>query len=163
MMSKKLLCFSANYSSRLYIVLSAFALSLGGIIYIFLRKSDHVFNSWMNTAGLDNWVNFAKYNSPTLSLFLPEWIVFSLPHGLWAFAYALIITGIWAESKSWLRYFWMASIPILVLGFELLQYAGIINGTFCIQDLALGVAGLILGYILGNKIIKSNNHEKAFK
>ena len=161
MMSNKSLYSSANYSSRLYILLSAFALSVGGIIYIFLRTSEHVFFSWINAVGLGNWINFARHHSLSQNLHLPEWIVFSLPNGLWAFAYALIITKIWSGSKSWLKYFWMASIPVVVLGFEILQYAGIIRGTFCIQDIAFGVAGLIIGILVGNRIIKSNNHEKA--
>ena len=55
----------------------------------------------------------------------------------------------------------MASIPVLVLGFEVLQFAEIIPGTFCIQDLSLGIAGLILGIIVGNETIKLNNHEKV--
>jgi hypothetical protein len=84
-------------------------------------------------------------------------------NGLWAFAYALLITGIWSGSESWLKYFWMASIPVLVFGYEILQYFGTIPGTFCIQDLALGFGGLILGIIAGIKIPKSNNHENAFE
>ena len=161
MMSNKSLYSSANYSNRLYIFLSALAILSGGIIYIFLRPSEHVFFGWINAVGLDNWFSFARYNSSSLSLLFPEWIVFSLPNGLWAFAYALIITSIWSGSKSWLRYFWMASIPVLVLGYEVLQSAGIIRGTFCIQDIAFGLAGLIIGILVGNRIIKSNNHEKA--
>jgi hypothetical protein len=162
-MNKKLLHFPANYARRFYIILSASALSIGGVIYIFLRPSEHVFFGWIRAVGLDNLFNAARSTSLSQSLPFPEWFVFSLPNGLWSFAYALLITVIWSGSKSWLRYPWMASIPILVLGYEVLQYTGIIPGTFCIQDLAFGVAGLILGNIVGNKIIKSNNHEKAFE
>ncbi|MCK5137729.1 MAG: hypothetical protein KAR19_18230 [Bacteroidales bacterium] len=135
---------------------------MGGIIYIFLRTSEHVFDGWISTIGLDNLFSLARHHSPSLSLHLPDWIIFSLPNGLWAFAYALIITSIWLGSKSRARYFWMASIPILVLGFEVLQYVGIIRGTFCIQDIAFGMAGLTLGIIVGIKIIKPDNHEKVF-
>jgi hypothetical protein len=60
-----------------------------------------------------------------------------------------------------LRYFWFASIPLLVLGYEFLQYAGVIPGTFCIQDIALGIAGIIIGIIVGIKIIKPNYHENT--
>jgi hypothetical protein len=80
---------------------------------------------------------------------LPKWIVYSLPNGLWAFAYALLITGIWSDSKSCVKYFWMGSIPVLVLGFEILQYPGIIRGTFSMQDIALGIAGITVGIIVG--------------
>jgi len=161
MMNKHLLYSSAKYPSRLYIFLAVIAILLGGFIYIFLRPSEHVFFGWISTMGLDNLLNLARQNSISQSLHLPDWIVFALPNGLWAFAYALIITGIWSGSKSWLKYFWMASIPLLVLGFEVLQYAGIIRGTFCLQDVLMGLAGILLGTIVGFKITKSNNHEKA--
>jgi len=55
----------------------------------------------------------------------------------------------------------MASIPVLVLGYEILQYAEIIPGTFSIQDIALGMIGLITGIKIGITIIKSDNYEKT--
>ena len=160
-MKMNLFHFPEYYSSRLYIILSVFALSLGGTIYIFFRTSEHVFFGWIRAVGLDHWFNLVRDHSLSSSLFIPEWFIFSLPNGLWAFAYALLITSIWSGSKSWLRHLWMASIPILVLGFEVLQYAAIIHGTFSIQDLVFGMAGLIVGIIIGTKIIKPDNHEKA--
>jgi hypothetical protein len=160
-MKKKPPYLPVNYFNRFYICLAAFALFSGGIIYVLFRTSKPVFFNWLNAVGLDRLSNVARHSSLRLSPLLPQWIVFSLPNGLWAFAYALLITGIWSGSKSWLRYFWMATIPVLVLGYEILQYPGIIPGTFCLQDLALGMAGLIAGIIFGTKIIKPGNHEKA--
>jgi hypothetical protein len=139
-------------------------MAVGGLIYILLRPSEHGFFSWINALGLDRWFNHARSLSPSFSHLLPDWFVFSLPNGLWAFAYALLITGIWSGSKSWLRYFWLASIPVLVLGFEIMQYPGIIPGTFCIQDIALGLIGLAFGIFIGTIKTKNNNyHEKAFE
>jgi len=60
----------------------------------------------------------------SLNLLLPEGIVFSLPNGLWAFSYAMLIAGIWSGRKSWLRTFWMASILVLVLGVFILLALG---------------------------------------
>jgi hypothetical protein len=152
---------TAKYFKGSYFLLSAIALLAGGIIYILFRTSEPVFFNWIRAAGFDNWLSFARNSSLSLTPFLPKWVVYSLPNGLWAFSYALLITVIWRGSNSWLKYFWMASIPILVLGFEILQLAGFIPGTFCIQDIALGIAGLTIGIIVGMKIIKSNYHEKV--
>lgn len=143
------------------ICLSVLALFAGGIIYILFRTSEPVFFNWIRTTGSDTWLNMTRHDSLPLGMLFPEWIVFSLPNGLWAFAYALLITGIWSGSKSWLRYLWMTSIPLLVLGYEFLQYPGIIPGTFCIQDIILGTAGLITGVLTGKKTTKSYYHEKA--
>ena len=110
--------------------LSAFALLTGGIIYILFRASEPLFFRYLNAAGL------------------------------WAFAYALVITSIWSGSKSWIRILWMISIPILVLGYEFFQYVGILPGTFCFQDIALGSLGLVIGIMVGQKIVKTNDDEK---
>ena len=156
--------FSRTYSHRLDIFLSGLAILIGGLIYILLRPSEHIFFGWISMAGLEQWMSHARSVSPALGQLFPEWLVFSLPNGLWSFAYALLITRIWSRSRSWLKYFWMASIPILVLGFEIMQIPGIIPGTFCIQDIALGLLGLLLGIYIGTMKTKNNNyHEKAFE
>jgi hypothetical protein len=152
---------TAKYFKGFYFWLSAIALLTGGIIYILFRTSEPVFFNWIRASGLDNWLSFARNSSLSLTPDLPDWIVYSLPNGLWAFAYALLITVIWKGSNSWLKHFWMASIPILVLGFEILQLAGIIPGTFCIQDIAFGIVGLTVGIFVGIKIFKMNYYEKA--
>jgi hypothetical protein len=53
----------------------------------------------------------------------------------------------------------MTSIPVLVLGFEFFQYTGIVRGTFCIQDMVLGMAGIITGIFSGLINLKLNHHE----
>lgn len=143
----------------LYIFISSLSLLLGGIIYILFRSSDFLFFRWIDALGLSSWLNISRQNSLSLSPFIPDWIIFSLPNGLWAFAYSLIISGIWSGSQSVLKYFWMVSIPVLVLGFEFLQLAGIITGTFCFQDIAFGLAGIFAGIITGRKLTKNKDHE----
>jgi hypothetical protein len=154
-------CSSGNSINRLNISLGVAALLMGGIIYALFRTSQPFFFKWIPGAGSESLFNLARQRSLAFSLSFPEWIVFSLPNGLWAFAYALLITGIWAGSQSWIRVFWLASIPVLVLGFEILQFTGTLPGIFCMQDIALGIAGLIIGIFVGRKTINPNHYEKA--
>jgi hypothetical protein len=160
-MNRKLLFPSTNYSSRVYIFLSALAFLLGGFIYILYRPSEHLFFSWFSSLGLDNLFESLRFHSLSSSPSPPDWVVYSLPNCLWAFAYALLITSLWSGTRSWIKYVWMSSIPILVVGFEVLQYTGTIRGTFCVKDLALGIVGLSIGIIIGNKYNKTQNHEKT--
>lgn len=160
-MKTKPLCFSRKNYTGYYILLSTASLLLGGIIYLLFRPLKVLFFNWIRAVGLESQLNLVRLKSLPISRYLPDWVVYSLPNGLWAFAYALLITVIWSGSKSWLRYFWMASIPVLVLGYEFLQYARIIPGTFCVQDIIVGLAGLIIGILVGLKTIKPQNHEKA--
>ena len=160
-MDQKTLAPISKHSNRSFIFLAILAVIIGGSLYIFFRTSDHLFFRWFSFLGLDNWFEALRNHSLSTSSHLPDWVVYSLPNSLWAFAYALLITSLWYGNKSWLKYIWMASIPVLVIGFEVLQYTGTIHGTFCIQDLTLGIVGLTLGCIVGIKLKNQNNHEKA--
>jgi hypothetical protein len=141
--------------------LASLALVLGGTIYIFLRTSEFVFFKWIKSIGFGNWLERARTHDLSGSSHLPAWIIFSLPSGLWAFAYTVIIIAIWSNNKSKIRYVWMTTIPILVFGFEVLQYLGILPGTFSPQDLLLGMIGIILGIFFVNNTFKQPTHEKA--
>ena len=155
------LYFSHNTKNRICILLSASALILGGTIYILFYTSQPVFFSWIRAAGLHNWLTQARHYSLTAGSNLPPWVVFSLPDGLWAFAYAVLITGIWIRSNSGLKYFWMSTIPVLVIGLELLQNTGMVKGTFSLQDIVFEISGLLIGIYAGIKITKSHHHEKS--
>jgi len=162
-MKTKILYFSRKNWTELCIYLCAIALITGGIIYLLFRPNEALFFRWMRTLGFNSLISYFRQISLSINLNLPEWVVYSLPNGLWAFAYALLITLIWADSKSRFRYFWIASIPILVLGFEILQFAGTIPGTFCFQDIIHGIAGMTLGIILGSKSNQPKNHENKME
>ena len=157
------LYFSKTNWNGLDIFLCAFALILGGIIYILFRPKEVIFFTWIRLAGFDQWIGSLRQDSLSIMPMLPDWLIYSLPNGLWAFAYALLITRIWNNSLSGFKYFWMASIPGLVLGYEILQYSGIIHGTFCYSDLFAGLLGLSAGMVLGNKTIKQKKHEKELE
>lgn len=148
-----------NYN-RLCIILSAASLLAGGIIYMLFRPSEALFLNWPNAFRLSRWIRPIRCESIHFSSLFPNWVVYSLPNAFWAFAYALLITAIWSGSISRLKYFWMTSIPLLVYGYEILQYFGVIPGTFCRLDLVLGTAGLIAGILIG-LTIKPDNHEKV--
>jgi hypothetical protein len=122
----------------------------GGMLYVSFRPAVPVFFRWIRLMGLgDNLTDFRE-QSLTWVHVLPSWFIYSLPNGLWAFSYTLIVIVIWSGSKSWLRYIWYASVPLLVFGFELLQLTGIIRGTFCLWDLTLGAGGILMGMIFKN-------------
>lgn len=150
---------SVSFLKRIHIFLSALAILSGGIIYTIFRTSEPLFFRWLSIAGFEKWLIIVRQHFLTNSSLPSEWIVYSLPNALWAFAYAVLITSIWSGSISRIRYLWMASIPVLVLGCEVLQYTGILPGTFCFQDMAAGLMGLVIGLILALKTYKPNHHE----
>jgi hypothetical protein len=133
-----------------YSLLIAFlAVISGGLVYVFFRPGEPLFFTWADEIGAGNLLPHIRRFTLPLIDFIPNWILFSMSSGLWAFAYALIIASIWSGSKSGLRFFWFATIPILVFGYELLQLTDILPGTFCLLDLAFGLAGIIIGIRIG--------------
>jgi hypothetical protein len=145
----------------LSIYLSLLAILGGGAIYIMFRNSEPVFFGWIRNVGLGHLLDIVRQYARNHNLLLPEWIIYSLPNGLWAFGYAILISSIWRGSSSPIRYLWLASIPVLVIGYEVLQYPGIAPGIFSIKDLILGAIGLISGIAVGIKPFKTARYENS--
>ena len=142
----------------LTIFLFAFlAILSGGLIYVLFRPVESLFFTWADEIGAGNILsNIRSVTLPLLS-YIPKWFLFSLPSGLWAFAYALIITHLWRDNNSIIKYFWIGSIPLLAIGYEFLQFTGILKGVFCHEDLILSVAGISLGVLLGLTLTNKKN------
>lgn len=153
--------FYCNYNYGLQLFIIIVSMLIGGTIYTLLRPTEASFFELFSILGIDEWISLVRENTVSASRYFPEWFVYSFPNGLWAFAYSLFITCVWWKSKLLLRYFWWATIPFLVFGIELLQYGGLLRGTFCLQDMAAGLLGIITGVITGIKIIKMYNYEKV--
>jgi len=143
------------YRKTALIILSILSIAFGGIIYILFRPTEPIFFGWIKTVGLGHELTTLRELHLFFTNTVPEWLIYSLPNGLWAFSYSVIICHIWWRSQSILKFFWIATIPLLVLGFEFLQLTEILSGTFCWQDLSFGVAGIISGMTIG--IITSKN------
>lgn len=143
--------------SLIYVLQAVVALSaifLGGLIYILWRPAEPVFFEWIKWIGLENGLEWARNNYFKLSEFVPDWIIYSLPAGLWAFAYSFIIFRIWNRNQSILRIFWISTIPVLIFGFELLQLTNFLRGTYSFPDLVISALGILAGYFLALKFNK---------
>ena len=117
----------------------------GGLIYYMLRPEPIVFYSWLDYFNLKAPFFSIRLNLiPSLPSF-PSWFKYSLPSGLWAFSYTAIILFLWGCRSEKIKYFWFFTIPVVCLSYELLQYAGLVKGTFCTTDLAFCFFGMLLG------------------
>jgi hypothetical protein len=138
------------------IFLTAFlAILFGTSIYILWRPDTIKVFTWLDLVGLSAPIESIRSYSKNFLPIIPEWIVFSLPNGLWAFSYATIITYMWWEREnSIFKVFWLSSIIVVGLGYEALQYVGAIPGTFCFQDLLLCITGVFLGVTITRLIVR---------
>ena len=146
-------------ADRILYLLPFTALLLGGSIYLFLRPEEPLFFQWARSAGMAPLLDFLEPSHTIAFRVLPDLVIYSLPGALWAFGYALIITGIWINHSHYIKYLWFSTIPLLTLGFEILQYPGIIPGTFSFPDLIAGLAGSAAGIFFGilSKHIRHEN------
>ncbi len=142
---------SKRLVARIVFLLPASAVLLGMMIYVLARPDEPAAFLWARSHGMDGLLDALRpgYSNPVTTL--PSWIVYSLPNALWAFAYSILITRIWAGNRQLISYFWMATIPVLVLSTELLQYPEILPGTFSIADLIAGILGMAAGFIIAIK------------
>ena len=132
---------------------SFLTLLVGGMIYILFRTSSLKMFSWYKTIGLGELTNDLRKMTFQFADKIPEWILFSLPDGLWIFSYVSLMLFIWRNSVSIKNIFWISIIPILAIGSELGQLFGLVIGTFDIADLILYIFGMTLPFILFTKSI----------
>lgn len=150
--------FPFGLNKGLIFFLSFISLWAGAMVYIYLRISQPVFIRYIEFAGLGTIFDVGKNFFSGLNL--PDWLLYTLPSGLWAFSYSLIITGMWWLNSSWLKYFWIASVVVMVIAWEVFQLFMIIPGTFSFGDIFSGLFGASIGIFLGIKLVKLNNYEK---
>ena len=109
-------------------------LIVGGAIYLLFRTKRlvmfHVTDSLGLTDTIDGWRKAAA------GISLPEWSVYVLPNALWAGAYVMTTDTILRNHHRTTRLVAAGVIPLLGIGGELMQAAGLIPGTFDWLDIA---------------------------
>jgi hypothetical protein len=95
--------------------------------------------------------------------FLPDWLIYSLPDGLWIFSYMSLILLIWKNKINLHNIIWIVIAPVIVILFEFGQLLYITKGTFDYNDIAFYIVGTILPISLYTKLLnpKKLNYEKS--
>ena len=121
------------------------------LIYIGFRPETLIFVSWLESAGLGELYRFLRALLGPAAGLMPDWAIYNLPNGLWAFAVFAVIAVIW-PLRSLAGGFYLSIGILLTWGLEVLQRFGLMPGTFDPGDLAmmalLGGAGLLTGVVL---------------
>ena len=88
---------------------------------------------------------------------VPDFVKYSLPDGLYCAAYILLIDAIWGRQNGIAKYVFISIIPFATIICEILQYLGIVNGTFDVCDLiCYAIPILIYGLIEFKKKVFTN-------
>jgi len=144
----------------LEVICAVLALAIAGCIYPLFRSGTYIFNYIIDFLG---WGEFYSqcYDLATATQ-IPNFILFTLPDGLWGISYILIIDALWSRYSVWERIIVAGIIPFVGVLSEILQYTHILTGTFDILDVFVYAFPYTL-YVLLLLIIKRNQLEKINK
>ena len=117
---------------------------VGTAIYICWRtKSLQVF-SWLRFFGMDSFVVLCRMKSAFFREYLPDFVVFSLPNGLWVYSLTSFMCLLWkGEQASLARAFWLSLGFGLGVGLEIGQLLGVVPGTFDFADLSISLVAAL--------------------
>lgn len=133
------------------IIISTLSLFCGGALYLLFRSERLLMFEWLGELR-----PFVLSIRPKCVLY--DWLIYSLPDGLWLFSYVILIGAIWSfNMKGCILY----SMPLIViaLGSELLQVTGLVPGTFDWVDLLCYSLGAICGFYYINLLKSKINYE----
>ena len=138
-------------SLRLQHILGCTLVGLGGLIYLAFRPTTILMFHVADGMGLMPLV--MAWRSWTAAWQPAEFWVYSLPGGLWAAAYILLVYGLLLRQSAMLRITIASSNPMIGVVSELLQGVGLLPGVFDWADLLCYATPLLLLYIY--EIIKN--------
>ena len=108
---------------------------VGATIYVLWRSTALRVFTWLALGGLAAPVARLRELAAPLGSALPDWFLYSLPDGLWVYAVMSFMARVWREDARRRRVLWIAAGPLLGVGWEMAQRAGIAPGTFDGVDL----------------------------
>lgn len=79
---------------------------------------------------------------------IPDWMLYSLPDGLWLSSCISLILIIWKNKITKGSLFWVFSMPIIAFLSEIGQFFNIIPGTFDWMDVAMYLLGTLFPLLI---------------
>jgi hypothetical protein len=129
-------------TTRLQMLIGLVMLLLGGMIYLLFRPTTLLLFHTLDMVGLmplvTDWRTLAAACQPS------EFVVYSLPGGLWAAAYILLVVNLLGRVRRWQRMTVASIIPLVGICSELMQRAGLLPGVFDTADLVCYAVPLII-------------------
>jgi hypothetical protein len=123
-----------------------FVFLFGGLIYVLFRTDSIRFFDYLTYVGLDESLSIIRSITLPMNQFIPEWVIYSLPDGLWLFSFSLLVNLIWSREDRLRFWFWTLLFPCTAIIWELGQAFQVFSGTFDWTDLT--VYSIILLYFL---------------
>ena len=127
----------------------------GCVIYLLFRSKSLYIYKWCSALGLSEVIDNYRYAVRDWNI--PYIVRFSLPDGLYCAAYILIIDAIWHNNAGIVKYLILSLVPLVTISSEILQYFGLVKGTFDVNDLICYLIPPIIYLIFVCNSVKLNN------
>lgn len=142
---------SLSTNSSTSFVLPIVYLSIGGLIYVLFRPDSLRMFTWFKEIDVLDTVLQVRVATLPIAGKLPQWVLFSLPDGIYLSSYVSAYLIIWRKPFEKNGIIWLLLIPSIAVGSEFGQLLGVVPGTFDFTDLFFYAAGtgfpLILYFI----------------
>ncbi len=125
-----------------------FSILSGGLIYVLFRQDSLKMFSWFESVNLSNSIFEMRLFTLPLSIYLPDWFLYSLPDGLWLFSYVSFLLVVWENVISKHNIHWVLLVPLIAIFSELGQLIKVIPGTFDVVDLCSYFLGAVLPILI---------------
>ena len=137
------------------VALSIAFLSCGCAIYLLVRSKNLNIYLWCKMLGLSDTVDSLRHIVRDWQL--SDFTRYSLPDGLYCAAYILMIDAIWRNNNSLIKYIIISLVPLVTIISEVMQYYGLVKGTFDLNDLICYSIPPIIYFIYIYSLFKFNN------
>ena len=120
---------------------------MGGLIYTLFRVDTLLVFKMYEFLQVDGFIDYVR--SYTMLWEIPDFVKYSLPDGLWVYAFTYFIVSLWKfdGSRGGEKYIFMTTPLLLGAGVELVQLYFKSIGTFDFRDLVISLLAYIAGYI----------------
>jgi hypothetical protein len=129
---------------------------VGGLIYLAFRDSSLLMFRWAGWIGLDGAIDSLRVHTLPHRSLLPDWVLFSVPDGVWVFACTAFFARLWHDGHWAFRVFWIGLGPALAIGGELGQLGvlGLVPGTFDVADLLFYLIATVAALWLAQRAVR---------
>ena len=133
---------------RLKIIAGFIFLIFGSYLYLKFRSETLLMFKWAETMGLNYVISSIRGSSSVFNSHQMNYFVFSAPFGMWVISFCCFIGVIWHKDSSVAAIIWRLFAPAIAISSELLQFLGLLPGTYDTNDLLLLIFSTIIGFTI---------------